>query len=261
VGVSQIDSAGNVYVAGFTDSPDFPGVDVGSADKSLGGLFEGFVAKLNPGLSTILAATFLGGSDTTAVVGYELAEAIAIDRTGNVYVAGGTGSPDFPGVGAGSADSTLEGGEGFVAKLDRNLSAAKCNGRLATLTGTGGNDLLTGTAGPDVIVGLGGNDTLSGLGGNDTICGGNGNDTLNGGAGADTLVGGNGRDILRGGTGNDQLRGEAGDDALDGGADTDVCDGGPHVIADTFVNCETAVNRPTSPEELGSEDEEEPEVE
>ncbi len=42
---------------------------------------------------------------------------------GNVYVAGSTESSDFPGVGAGSADVTIAGGnEAFVAKLDPNLS-------------------------------------------------------------------------------------------------------------------------------------------
>ena len=113
-----LDSTGNVYVAGDTDSSDFPGVGPGSADSTFEDLSEGFVAKLNSDLSSILAATFLGGSGSDRVA------ALALDSTGNVYVAGGTGSSDFPGVGPGSADSTFAGGdEGFVAKLNSDLSS------------------------------------------------------------------------------------------------------------------------------------------
>ena len=56
------------------------------------------------------------------------ASALALDSTGNVYVAGITDSADFPGVGPGSADSTFgDGDEGFVAKLDANLSSGAGN--------------------------------------------------------------------------------------------------------------------------------------
>jgi hypothetical protein len=113
-----LDSVGNVYVAGYTTSSDFPGIGPGSADSTVDDV-EGFVAKLSPDLSSILAATFLGGND------YDTATAIALDSTGKVYLAGWTpNSSDFPGVGPGSADSTFAGfGEGFVAKLDANLSS------------------------------------------------------------------------------------------------------------------------------------------
>src|SRR5262249_27771826 len=97
------------------ESPDFPGI--GSADSTLAGAADGFVAKLSPDLSSILAATFLGGSSVDSV------NAIAFDSTGNLYVAGSTDSPDFPGVGPGSADSTLVGTDGFVAKLNSDLSS------------------------------------------------------------------------------------------------------------------------------------------
>ena len=46
-------------MAGGTDSSDFPGVDSGSADNT-DFTSEGFVAKLNSDLNSILAATFLG---------------------------------------------------------------------------------------------------------------------------------------------------------------------------------------------------------
>jgi ribosomal protein L5 len=113
-----LDSTGNVYVAGVTDSADFPGIDAGSADPSFAGTEEAFVATLDGALSAILAATFLGGSED------ETAFALALDSTGSVYVAGGTSSADFPGVGPGSADSTFDFPESFVAVLDIGLSSS-----------------------------------------------------------------------------------------------------------------------------------------
>ena len=116
-----LDSLSNVYVAGDTDSSDFPGIGPGSADNTFaGGFGDGFVAKLNSDLSSIMAATFVGGTELGFAA--ERITALALDSLGNVYVAGVTGSFDFPGIGPGSADSTIEGEEGFVVKLDPNLS-------------------------------------------------------------------------------------------------------------------------------------------
>jgi hypothetical protein len=111
-----LDSAGNIYVAGFTESSDFPGISPGSADRSIQE-GENFVVKLNSDLTTILAATFLGGSATEHDI------SIALDSMGNVYAAGSTNSADFPGIGPASADSIIGSDDGFVAKLDANLSA------------------------------------------------------------------------------------------------------------------------------------------
>ena len=113
-----IDASGNIYVTGYTYSPDFPGVSSSSADPEGGGYNEGFVAELNPGLSSILAATFLGGSDN------DVPEALALDSFGDVIVSGYTQSSDFPGINSGSADSTFGGYyEGFVASLNADLTS------------------------------------------------------------------------------------------------------------------------------------------
>ena len=71
-----------------------------------------------------------------------------------------------------------------------------CDGKLATIIGTAGNDNLTGTDADDVIVGLGGKDKLNGGSGNDTICGFDGADIIVGGPGDDVLLGGRGSDWL-----------------------------------------------------------------
>jgi hypothetical protein len=121
-----LDSASNVYIAGYLsknfnpDPPYFPGLTAGSADPTFAGALvptEGFVAKLNPTLSTVLAATFLGGSED-----FDRPEALAPDSMGNVYVAGWTDSPDFPGVDAGSTDHTFVHDEAFVVKMDAGLT-------------------------------------------------------------------------------------------------------------------------------------------
>ena len=112
----------------------------------------------------------------------------------------------------------------------------RCNGVVATIVGTNGNDEIKGTNGRDVIVARGGNDEIYGRGGNDLICAGAGVDDVEAGAGNDRVYGGGGNDDLEGqdgadrifgGGGNDELYGHAGDDLLDGGAGFDEGKGGP----------------------------------
>ncbi|MGH9768830.1 MAG: SBBP repeat-containing protein [Blastocatellia bacterium] len=87
-----VDAAGQVYVAGFTDSLDFP--LAGAAQSSAGGEQDAFVAKLNAGGTQLIYATYLGGS------GRDNAVSIAADSSGNAYVTGFTASPKFPALNA-----------------------------------------------------------------------------------------------------------------------------------------------------------------
>ncbi len=115
-----------------------------------------------------------------------------------------------------------------------------CDGRIATVVGTPGDDVLTGTNGPDVIAGLQGNDIIRGLAGDDVICGGKGNDTIIGGQGFDVLFGAQGNDTLYaadgqreserfdtaggrnfGGIGNDTIHGSTRWDRMQGGPGAD----------------------------------------
>jgi hypothetical protein len=109
-------TTGEVYVAGATYSTDFPNT-TGGARGSGGGSGDAFVARLNPDLTRILQSTYLGGS-------YEdRATALAINpKTGDVYVAGNTLSPDFP-KSTGWAQGNNNGGlDAFVARLNSSLT-------------------------------------------------------------------------------------------------------------------------------------------
>ncbi|MGH8970314.1 MAG: choice-of-anchor Q domain-containing protein [Actinomycetes bacterium] len=101
-------------------------------------------------------------------------------------------------------------------------AAPTCDGQVAGIVGTAGDDEIRGTSGPDVIVGLGGHDEIRGRGGADRICGGTGRDELRGGDGNDRLFGQQGRDKLRGGDGNDLLNGGPGSDSCRGGSGRDT---------------------------------------
>lgn len=122
-------TTGDVYVAGWTVSNNFPGA-VGSAQENNGGRYDGFVARVNAGLTTLLQSTYLGGGNTEAV------SSIAIHpTTGDVYVAGTTDADDLPGT-AGGAQENYGGGslDGFVARYNAGLTTLKQS------TYLGGND-------------------------------------------------------------------------------------------------------------------------
>jgi len=107
---------GEVYVAGETYSPDFPKT-AGGAQASKSGDSDAFVARLNKELTQILQSTYLGGSSG------EHANALAIHpKTGEVYVAGVTYSPDFPKTAGGAQASKSGRSDAFVARLNRELA-------------------------------------------------------------------------------------------------------------------------------------------
>ncbi len=85
-----VDDAGNIYVTGETYARDFPTVN---QYQMYQGNQDAFFVKLDPsksGRAGFLYSTYLGG------YGYEFGFAIAVDADGNAYVAGDTGSSDFP---------------------------------------------------------------------------------------------------------------------------------------------------------------------
>ena len=104
-----VDSSGNAYVTGQTDSGDFPRiVPIQVLNR---GLSDAFVTKLNAAGNDLVYSTYLGGSSSDFGFG------IAVDASGNAHVTGQTNSTDFPTVlPIQFANGAL--GDVFVAKLN-----------------------------------------------------------------------------------------------------------------------------------------------
>jgi hypothetical protein len=90
-----VDANGSAYVAGYTDSSDFP-VTPNAAQTNLNisgifnGYFDAFVTRFAPDGQSLVYSTYLGGS--LHDYGYR----IAVDQFDNAYVTGATESPEFP---------------------------------------------------------------------------------------------------------------------------------------------------------------------
>lgn len=137
-----VDRDGNVYVTGDTKSTNFPtsrpfqaslgGSGTGVGDGSFA---DAFVAKIKPDGSGYVFASFLGGADSDKGSG------IAVDGEGNVYVAGNTGSANFPVVNA--AQPKKDGDfDAFVAKVKADGSGLA----YSTYIGGSGSDSAEGVA-------------------------------------------------------------------------------------------------------------------
>ncbi len=116
-----IDSAGDAYVVGYTDSSDFPTAN--ALQGSLGGgtcgsttnpypCYDAFITELSPSGSSLIYSTYLGGQ------GDDYGMGIAVDTSGSAYVAGFTSGANFP-VTGGALEPSFSGGpyDAFVAKI------------------------------------------------------------------------------------------------------------------------------------------------
>jgi hypothetical protein len=137
VSAMAVDSAGNIYVAGsVAQSLALPSPSGSTPFRRNGGSIG--ILKLNPTATSVLAATYLGGSNADTVAG------LALDSSNNVYVTGSTTSNDFPTQNALQGTLGTSGANAFVTVLSSDLSTAVYS------TYLGGNSAV-GTA-----VGLGG---------------------------------------------------------------------------------------------------------
>ena len=142
---------GFLYLTGETTSTDFP-VSSGAYQSSIGGYYDAFVARIDPEVTQILNATYLGGRSS------DYGNGIAVDMTGNVYVVGGTRSRDFPMEGTGE-DQTFGGNvDVFVSKLNSTFTDLLAS----TYLGKSKKDIGECTAiGPDGKIYVGGTTSSS----------------------------------------------------------------------------------------------------
>jgi len=133
-----VDAAGNIYLASCTQSSDFP-VSSNAFQNTLktnpANVMnqDGVIIKMSPDLQTVLLSSYLGGS------GDDAAFVLALNPLdNNIYVAGGTGSLDFP-----AATNAFNGGQGdgFVSIISNTNAPQLIK---STYFGTSGIDMIYG---------------------------------------------------------------------------------------------------------------------
>ena len=128
-----VDSGGNAYITGFTNSNDFPIVN--GFQKTRGGLLDAYVVKLNRAGNQILFSSYIGGSVDDRGYG------IAVDRANNIYITGTTSSRNFPTVTPYQPTNAGGFADGFLTKI-----GPAGNVIYATYVGGIGNDNPLGIA-------------------------------------------------------------------------------------------------------------------
>lgn len=129
-----IDTAGHAYVTGYATSTNFP-LTSGAYQRLLTDSANAFIAEVNPKGSALEYSSYLGGD------GFDIASAIARDKSGYIYLAGSTSSGNFP-ITPGAYQQTSHGPlyeTGFVTKL-----ALEPSNTLATTTSLTSNPLIYG---------------------------------------------------------------------------------------------------------------------
>ena len=145
-----VDSAGNAYVTGETDSYNFPTMNPFKA--YLGGINNAFVSKLSPS-GAFVYSTYLGGTHD------DYGSGIAADSAGDAYVTGFASSTDFP-ITPGALQTVCNGGSGcnqygdaFVTKLNSTGSALVYSTYLGGSNSDGGSGIAVDSAGNAYVTG------------------------------------------------------------------------------------------------------------
>ncbi len=190
-----VDGSGCAYVAGSTESSDFPTTS-NALDDSFNGILDIFQTKINAGGSGLLFSTYLGSSGTDGDLDWP--PELAIDAEGNTYIAACTDSADFP-ITPGAYDVSFNGGwrDAVVSKIGLGMvdevppfAVDDLSARLKQPAKTSGDIQLNWTVPYDnvgVVRYVVYRDTISGSLG-DSLGPGSGTHYIDSGAAGDTLV-------------------------------------------------------------------------
>jgi Beta-propeller repeat len=196
-----VDGTGAAYIAGEADSANFP-VTPGAFDTTDNGGADAFVTKLAPTGSSLAYSTLLGGAS------FDSATALAVDGSGNAYIAGYGTSTDYPTTAGAFDQSYNQGWDVFVTKLDASGAslaystylggATYDEARGITVDGAGGAYVTGHTFSSDYPTTAGAFDTSydNSVGGSDAFV-----TKLDGSGGAlsySTFLGGSGDDLGEG---------------------------------------------------------------
>lgn len=176
-----LNAAGQIALAGDTDSLDFP-TTAGVHQTARSSGRDAFISILSSDLSTLVASTLFGDTGSECVSsGSDFVSAMVLDSNGNIIITGNTTSRTLP-VTTGAYQTSISTGsnsfpcghDAYLAKLNPTLTTVLAN----TYYGTGGANNLTESVSGMVIDGNG-NVTISGWAPHDTlpvtVAGGNSN--------------------------------------------------------------------------------------
>jgi uncharacterized repeat protein (TIGR01451 family) len=143
-------SAGKVYIAGQTASPD---LQVKNAyQPSLSGITDGYVAEFDTSAASLVFSTYLGGS------GDDFVKGLGVDSSSNIWLTGQTGSyNDFPVAAAllGPPGVAYAPPQAFLSKLDSSGSKLLFSTYLTNwpYAGSSGMAIATDSAGNTYVAG------------------------------------------------------------------------------------------------------------
>ncbi|MBI4903610.1 MAG: SBBP repeat-containing protein [Acidobacteria bacterium] len=139
----RADAGDNLYAAVTGFGTGFP-TTTGALQSPAPGFQDGLLVRLSPGGDVLGYSTFIGGSADDSL------NAMALDQVGNLYLAGGTSSSNFPGTSTGYQPLSAGNGDAFVVKINIGAVTTSCTYALSAVTfsidangGAGTVDLTT----------------------------------------------------------------------------------------------------------------------
>ena len=140
-----VDRVGNIYLTGWTGSPNFPST-ADALQGSIAALDDVFLVRLEPDASALDYATFIGGS------GGEQGLALALSDDGGAVTVGTTTSPGYPttpGAPQPMLSSDREGGDAFITRFGFEIRP-----RLTARGIVNAASILPGTVAPGEIISI-----------------------------------------------------------------------------------------------------------